>query len=107
MTDSSSADANEDLTGQVIGDYHILRRLGSGGMAQVYLAEQQSLNRQLALKVLHARLADDASYVQRFLNEARAAALYLMRRLTNETTTKLRNCRGKDWLILIIGGVGG
>jgi len=74
MNDSSSAAASEDLTGQEVGDYRVLRRLGSGGMAQVYLAEQQSLGRQVALKVLHAQLADDASYVQRFLNEARAAA---------------------------------
>ena len=69
-----AAASNEDLTGQEIGDYRVLRQLGSGGMAQVYLAEQQSLSRQVALKVLHAQLADDASYVQRFLNEARAAA---------------------------------
>ncbi len=74
MNDPSSAASSEDLTGQTIGDYRVLRRIGSGGMAQVYLAEQQSLSRQVALKVLHVQLADDASYVQRFVNEARAAA---------------------------------
>jgi len=74
MNDPLSASSSEDLSGQKIGDYHVLRRLGSGGMAQVFLAEQQSLGRQVALKVLHAQLAGDASYVQRFLNEARAAA---------------------------------
>jgi len=74
MNDHSSAASSENLAGQQIGDYRVLRRLGVGGMAQVYLAEQQSLSRQVALKVLHAQLAGDASYVQRFLNEARAAA---------------------------------
>jgi serine/threonine-protein kinase len=43
-------------------------------MADVYLAEQKSLGRQVALKVLHARLAHDGVYVERFHNEARAAA---------------------------------
>ncbi len=63
-----------DWTGRELGDYRVLRRIGSGGMADVYLAEQQSLGRQVALKVLHAQLAGDASYVQRFSNEAKAAA---------------------------------
>lgn len=63
-----------DLTGRELGDYRILRRLGAGGMAEVYLAEQRSLGRQVALKVLQRSLASDAAYVERFVNEARAAA---------------------------------
>lgn len=63
-----------DLTGKNLGDYCVLRRLGSGGMAEVYLASQESLGRQVALKVLQPALAGDVSYVQRFMNEARAAA---------------------------------
>jgi serine/threonine-protein kinase len=66
--------ADGDLTGRELGDYRILRRIGAGGMAQVYLAEQRSLGRQVALKVLQPALARDAAYVQRFQNEARAAA---------------------------------
>ncbi|MGI9430215.1 MAG: serine/threonine-protein kinase, partial [Bythopirellula sp.] len=66
--------ASPDLTGQELGDYQILRRIGVGGMAEVYLAEQRSLSRQVALKVLNHSLSTDASYVQRFQNEARAAA---------------------------------
>lgn len=69
-----AATSNPDLTGRTLGDYQILRRLGSGGMAEVYLAQQQSLGRQVALKVLSQALASDSSYVQRFQNEARAAA---------------------------------
>jgi eukaryotic-like serine/threonine-protein kinase len=63
-----------DLTGRELGDYQVLRRLGSGGMAEVYLAEQRSLGRRVALKVLQPALARDASYVLRFQNEARAVA---------------------------------
>lgn len=63
-----------DLTGRDLGDYHVLHRLNRGGMADVYLAEQRSLRRRVALKVLQGRLAGDAQYIQRFLNEARNAA---------------------------------
>ena len=63
-----------DLSGQVIGDYHILRRLGSGAMAEVYLADQTSLRRQVAFKVLRRSLTNNTSYVQRFRHEAQAAA---------------------------------
>lgn len=63
-----------DLSGRQFGDYLLLRRLGRGGMADVYLAEQKSLHRQVAFKALHARLASDNSYVRRFQNEAQAVA---------------------------------
>ena len=63
-----------DLTGRELGDYQILRRLGRGGMADVYLAKQISLDRNVALKVLKPELAKDESYVQRFRQEAQAAA---------------------------------
>ena len=57
-----------------IGDYRVIRRLGRGGMAEVYLAEQISLKRNVALKVLHADLARDQSYIERFRREAQSAA---------------------------------
>ncbi len=63
-----------DLTGQTIGDYLVLQRLGRGGMADVYLTQQLSLQRPIALKVLRPDLAKDRTYVERFLREARAAA---------------------------------
>ena len=63
-----------DLTGQTIGDYSILRRLGRGGMADVYLARQTSLDRNVALKVLKPDLAKDTSYIERFQREAQSAA---------------------------------
>ncbi|MCI0361316.1 MAG: serine/threonine protein kinase [Planctomycetaceae bacterium] len=63
-----------DLSGRRLGDYQFLRRLGRGGMAEVYLAEQLSLRRQVAIKVLRQSLASDESYVRRFHHEAQAAA---------------------------------
>ena len=63
-----------DLSGRQIGDYRLLRRLGRGGMADVYLAEQLSLRRQIAFKVLKRELAKDDTYVRRFHMEAQAAA---------------------------------
>jgi len=54
--------------------YRILDRIGSGGMADVYRAEDTHLGREIALKVLHRRFAQDAEFVERFRREARAAA---------------------------------
>jgi eukaryotic-like serine/threonine-protein kinase len=58
----------------VDGRYRVLRRLGSGGMADVWLAEDTHLQRQVALKVLHSRYLQDQSFVARFQREAEAAA---------------------------------
>jgi len=63
-----------DISGRRLGDYQLTRRLARGGMADVYLAEQQSLRRQVAFKVLRSDLAEDEIYVRRFHNEAQAAA---------------------------------
>jgi serine/threonine-protein kinase len=63
-----------DLSGRRLGDYQLLRRLGRGGMAEVYLAEQLSLKRQVAFKVLKGSLAGDDAYIRRFHHEAQAAA---------------------------------
>ncbi len=57
-----------------IGGYRIERPLGRGGMGQVFLAVQESLNRPVALKILSQRLAADRDFVQRFQKEARSAA---------------------------------
>jgi eukaryotic-like serine/threonine-protein kinase len=54
--------------------YRVLRRIGSGGMADVWLAEDTHLQRQVALKVLHRRFTQDREFVTRFQREAEAAA---------------------------------
>ena len=58
----------------VDGRYRVLSRLGSGGMADVYCAEDTHLGRQVAIKVLHRRFAQDQEFVERFRREASAAA---------------------------------
>jgi len=54
--------------------YRVLQRIGSGGMADVWLAEDTHLQRRVALKVLHRRFAQDREFVERFRREAEAAA---------------------------------
>jgi serine/threonine-protein kinase len=56
------------------GRYRIMRKLGSGGMANVYLAEDEELGRRVAIKILNDRHANDDSFVERFRREAKNAA---------------------------------
>src|ERR687895_2021957 len=56
------------------GRYRIIRKLGSGGMANVYLAEDQELGRSVAIKILNERHANDEQFVERFRREAKNAA---------------------------------
>ena len=66
--------AEDDLSGRRLGGYRLLRRLGSGAMADVYLAEQTSLARHVAVKVLRQATLRHPAAVERFEQEARAAA---------------------------------
>jgi len=61
------------LINKQIGGYKLLRRIGEGGMGEVYLAEQLTMHRTVALKILHNKWADDEEFRKRFLLEARAA----------------------------------
>ncbi|HEV7162251.1 MAG TPA: Stk1 family PASTA domain-containing Ser/Thr kinase [Solirubrobacteraceae bacterium] len=56
------------------GRYRVISRLGSGGMADVYLAQDQLLGREVAVKVLHHHFAEDHEFVERFRREASSAA---------------------------------
>jgi serine/threonine-protein kinase len=67
-----AAEVGEGTT--IDGRYRLLRRIGSGGMADVWLAEDPHLQRRVALKVLHKRFAQDREFVERFRREAEAAA---------------------------------
>ena len=56
------------------GRYKIIKKLGTGGMATVYLAEDQELGRRIAIKILNAKHASDKQFVERFRREASSAA---------------------------------
>jgi eukaryotic-like serine/threonine-protein kinase len=67
--------ARTDLTDTLFADrYRLERKLGSGGMADVWLAEDQELGRRVAVKILHERYANDEQFVERFRREATHAA---------------------------------
>jgi serine/threonine-protein kinase len=70
----AAAAPSPDLTGRILGDYRLLRRLGGGGMGQVYLAEQLSLKREVALKLIRSDLQDTETARKRFQAEAEAVA---------------------------------
>ena len=72
----SSQEGPLDLCGRTLADFRILRKLGEGGMGQVYLAEQESLKRQVALKILRPDMSTEAKTkaLTRFRLEAEAVA---------------------------------
>ena len=66
-----SREATESLVGSVIADrYHVLSKLGEGGMGQVYLAEHLRMKRKSAVKVMHPSMTSDADAIGRFHREA-------------------------------------
>jgi eukaryotic-like serine/threonine-protein kinase len=71
---AASASDEVDWTGQVLGEFRLLHRLGRGGMGQVYLAEQTSLKRKVALKLLNPELASNERSLLRFKAEAENVA---------------------------------
>jgi hypothetical protein len=64
----------QGLIGKTIGRYRITEHLGRGGMAEVYKAYQPSLDRYVAIKLMHAFLADDKDFLTRFEREAKVVA---------------------------------
>ncbi|MBI5489576.1 MAG: serine/threonine protein kinase [Deltaproteobacteria bacterium] len=69
---------------EILGQFRIIQRLGQGGMGSVYKAEQPSMDRLVAVKILHTRLASRPDLVTRFKREARA-----MSRLTHPNTVRV------------------
>ncbi|AGA27805.1 protein kinase domain-containing protein [Singulisphaera acidiphila] len=71
---TETAGGTRDLTGKTLGDFEVERLLGRGGMGEVYLARQISLNRPVALKVLRTDMLNNPTYLSRFEAEATAVA---------------------------------
>ncbi|MBK8986787.1 MAG: protein kinase [Chloroflexi bacterium] len=64
----------DTLSGRTIGKYQLLEKLGRGGMAEVYKGYQESLDRYVAIKLMHAFLVSEQDFLQRFKREAKAMA---------------------------------
>jgi tRNA A-37 threonylcarbamoyl transferase component Bud32 len=58
------------VIGETIKDFKIIRRLGAGGFGEVWMAEQQLIGTQVAIKLLHGSMSDDKQHLQRFFSEA-------------------------------------
>jgi serine/threonine protein kinase len=69
-------DMESDRASQHIPGYRIIKKLGAGAMATVYLAKQVSLDRLVAIKLLPRRFSSDAKFIDRFYREGRAAARF-------------------------------
>jgi len=75
VSDEKTYDQTDPLIGRLIDQrYRVTRRLARGGMATVYVAQDERLERPVALKVMHPHLAESDAFVERFHREARAAA---------------------------------
>src|SRR5262245_6552868 len=85
------AAADEDWTGRMLGEFQILRSLGKGGMGEVYLAEQTSLKRKVAIKMLRPELAANRTALTRFRSEAEAVA-----KLTHANIVHIHDVREQD-----------
>ena len=91
----------DPLLGAMLGKYKILAPLGQGGMARVYKARQENLDREVAVKVLPPWYAADRNFVERFEQEARLVA-----RLSHPNIVTVR-CQPAKWSPIYCDATGG
>lgn len=94
------SDTSLNLSGGALlgGRYRLIAEIGRGGMASVHRAHDEVLDREVAVKVLHARLAADPAFRDRFQREARAAA-----RLSHPNVVTVHDCgqeQDRAWLVM-------
>lgn len=98
MSDSVSRATAGVQEGHVLAGRYVLRDVvASGGMAQVWEADDTVLDRRVAVKILHPHLADDAGFVERFRGEARAAA-----RLSHQSIVAIFDTASEDGIEAIV-----
>jgi ADP-ribosylglycohydrolase len=106
LSNSGSATVSPGIQGEsngVLGDFRIIDEIGRGGMGIVYEAEQISLSRRVALKVLPFAATLDDRQIQRFKNEAKAAGIPTSSPSTSSAasaafiSTRCSLSRGKRW----------
>ena len=73
--DAATMDTSNLIGQHLFGEYTIIKKLGEGGMGSVYLAEQDSIDQQIAVKVLHEESAESDELVQRFHREAKVVSM--------------------------------
>ncbi len=94
------AGSGSNDTLQTLGEYRILRKLGEGGMGTVYLAYQESANRQVAIKVLAPHLAANPSLVERFAREALHSAKMDHPNIVRGLDVGIDDVHGRHYLVM-------
>lgn len=90
--------------GQYVGRYKLVERLGRGGMAEVYKGYQETLDRHVAIKLMHAFLISEENFVERFKREARAMAALSHPHIVNVFDFDVY---GEDTYYLVMEYIGG
>ena len=83
-----------------LGEYRLLRRLGEGGMGEVYLGFSERLNQQVAVKLLADALSSNQSYVDRFYREAKSGALLNHPNIVRTLNVGRDQATGRHYLVL-------
>ena len=89
--------------GEILGGrYEILKRIGSGGMADVYMAKDQKLNRKVAVKVLKPEYVDDEKFLKKFQTEAQAIASLMHPNIVNIYDVGMED--GVNYIVMELAG---